>query len=127
MKQSQRGMTMLGFLITLCVVIFFAYIAMTIVPMYVEFYSVKQALKGLANDSELANAPKDKIRQLYLRRLEMSYADHVKKMDALKFDSSDGGLKMVVDYERREPLMANIDVVAKFHAEQVLPRGAGAN
>lgn len=127
MKQSQRGMTMLGFLITLCVVIFFAYIAMTIVPMYIEFYSVKQALKGLANDSELANAPKDKIRQLYLRRLEMSYADHVKKMDALKFDSTDGGLKMIVDYERREPLMANLDVVAKFHAEQVLPRGAGAN
>ncbi|MFN7135999.1 MAG: DUF4845 domain-containing protein [Thermomonas sp.] len=127
MKQSQRGMTMLGFLITLCVVIFFAYIAMTIVPMYIEFYSVKQALKGLANDSELANAPKDKIRQMYLRRLEMSYADHVKKMDALKFDSTDGGLKMIVDYERREPLMANLDVVAKFHAEQVLPRGAGAN
>lgn len=127
MKQSQRGMTMLGFLITLCVVIFFAYIAMTIVPMYIEFYSVKQALKGLASDSELANAPKDKIRQMYLRRLEMSYADHVKKMDALKFDSTDGGLKMIVDYERREPLMANLDVVAKFHAEQVLPRGAGAN
>ena len=127
MKQSQRGMTMLGFLITLCVVIFFAYIAMTIVPMYIEFYSVKQALKGLANDSELANAPKDKIRQMYLRRLEMSYADHVKKMDALKFDSTDGGLKMIVDYERREPLIANLDVVAKFHAEQVLPRGASAN
>jgi len=124
MKRMQRGMTMLGFLITLCVVIFFAYVGMKIVPMYIEFYSVKQALKGLAEDPSLAGASKDKIRQLYQRRLEMSYADHVKKMDSLKFDSGEGGLKLVVDYERREPLMANLDVVGKFHAEQVMPRGA---
>ena len=33
MKRKQRGITMLGFLITLCLVIFFAYCAMKIVPM----------------------------------------------------------------------------------------------
>lgn len=123
MKRMQRGMTMLGFLITLCVVIFFAYVGMKIVPMYIEFYSVKQALKGLAEDSSLAGASKDEIRKFYQRRLEMNYADHVKEMDALKFDSGEGGLKLVVDYERREPLLANLDVVGKFHAEQVMPRG----
>ncbi|HEY1069443.1 MAG TPA: DUF4845 domain-containing protein [Thermomonas sp.] len=126
MKQTQQGMTMLGFLMTLCLAIFFAYVGMKIVPMYIEYYSVQQALKGLAEDAELAGASKDKIRQMYQRRLEMSYADHVKKMDALKFESGDGGLKMIVDYERREPLMANLDVVGKFHAERVLARGASA-
>ena len=125
MKQTQRGMTMLGFLMVLCLGIFFAYCAMKIVPMYIEYYSVKEALKGLSNDPELAGAPKDKIRERYLRRLEMSYADHVKKMDALKFESTDGGLKLTVDYERREPLFANLDVVGKFHAEQVMAPGAG--
>ena len=124
MKQKQRGMTMLGFLMVLCLVIFFAFCAMKIVPMYIEFYSVKQALKGLADDQALAGASKEKIREMYLRRLEMSYADHVKKMDAMKFESGDGGVKMVVDYERRESLLANLDVVGKFHAEQVLTRGA---
>lgn len=114
---------MLGFLMVLCLVIFFAFCAMKIVPMYIEFYSVKQALKGLAEDQSLAGASKEKIREMYLRRLEMSYADNVKKMDAMKFESGDGGVKMVVDYERRESLLANLDVVGKFHAEQVLTRG----
>ena len=123
MKQKQRGMTMLGFLMVLCLGIFFAFCAMKIVPMYIEFYSVKQALKGLADDKELAGASKEEVRTRYLKRLEMSYADHVKKMDAMKFESPDGGLKMIVDYERRESLMANLDVVGKFHAEQVLTRG----
>ena len=123
MKQKQRGMTMLGFLMVLCLGIFFAYCAMKIVPMYIEYYSVKEALKGLSRDPELAGAPKDKIRERYMRRLEMSYADHVKKMDALKFESGDGGLKMIVDYERREQLFANLDVVGKFHTEKVMARG----
>lgn len=120
MRQTQRGMTLLGFLITLCLVIFFAYVGMRVVPMYIEFYSVKQALKGLAEDSSLKDASKDKIRELFRRRLEMSYADHVKKMDVLRFEKGDHGVQMVVDYERREPLMANLDVVGKFHAEQPL-------
>ena len=127
MKQKQRGMTMLGFLMVLCLGIFFAYCAMKIVPMYIEYYSVKEALKGLANDAELAGASKDKIRERYMRRLDMSYAENVKKMDAMKFESTDGGLKMIVNYERREPLFANLDVVGKFHAEQVLRHSGAAD
>jgi hypothetical protein len=30
-----------------------------------------------------------------------------------------------VDYENRRPLIANLDVVGKFHAEKVLTRKAG--
>lgn len=127
MKQMQRGMTMIGFLITLSLAIFFAFIGMKIVPMYIEYYSVREALKAIASDATMATASKDKIREMFHRKLEISYADHVKTMDVLKFDSTDGGLNLTVDYERREPLMANLDVVAKFHAEQVLTRGAGAN
>jgi hypothetical protein len=127
MKQTQRGITMTGFLITLTLLIFFAYCGMKIGPMYMEFYSVKQALKGLANDQEMATASKDKIRQMFLRKLDMSYAEHVKKMDPLKFENTDGGLKLLVEYEQREELFANLDVVGKFQAEQVIMRGAGAS
>jgi hypothetical protein len=31
-----------------------------------------------------------------------------------------------MDYERREPLIANLDVVGRFHAEQAVVRGAAA-
>ena len=32
---------------------------------------------------------------------------------------------VIVDYETRRPLIANLDVVGKFHAEKVLTRKAG--
>ncbi len=121
MKRTQSGLSMSGFLITLCLVIFFLYCGMKIVPMYIEFYSVKSALKGIASSSEQATAPKDQIRTFFDRRLSMSYAEYVRtQKDALKFERGDGGMKMVVDYERREPLFLNLDVVGKFHAEQPL-------
>ena len=123
MKRLQSGMTMLGFLITLAVVMFFLYCGMKVVPMYTEYYSVKKALAGLAAEPGITNQSKEKIRDLFFRRLYMSYANNV-KTDALKIESTDQGYRMIVDYEQRRELLANLDVVGKFHAEQELNRGS---
>ena len=48
MNRKQSGMTMLGFLITLSVIMFFLYVGMKVVPMYIEFYSVKKAIASIA-------------------------------------------------------------------------------
>lgn len=128
MRRMQSGLSMSGFLMTLCLVIFFLYCGMKIVPMYIEFYSVKSALKGIASQSDQATASKDQIRVFFDRRLNMSYAEYVRSQkDALKFERNNNGRMMVVDYERREPLFLNLDVVGKFHAEQLLPGGGGAD
>lgn len=126
MRRMQSGLTMLGFLITLTLVIFFAYCGMKVVPMYIEYYSVQQALKGLAEDTSIDPGDKNEIRKLFQRRLEMSYANYVKGLNALRFEKDKSGVKLVVDYERRESFIANLDVVGKFHAERVISRGAAA-
>lgn len=121
MKQTQRGMTMLGFLMVLCLGIFFAFCAMKIVPMYIEYYSVKKMLTTISKNPEAASGSKEKIRDLFRRSLEIDYVKVITP-DMLKIESTDGGMKLTVDYERRENLMANLDVVGKFHAEQELNR-----
>ena len=125
MKRTQRGMSMLGFLITLSVVIFFAFCAMKIVPMYIEYYSVKKMLATISNNPEAVNMPKDKIRGLFSRSLEIDYVKIIKP-EMLKIETTDSGYNLVVDYERREELVANLDVVGKFRAEQAVVRGAAA-
>ena len=124
MKRKQRGITMLGFLITLCLVIFFAYCAMKIVPMYIEYYSVKKALASIASDPQSANAPKDKIRENFARHMQIDYVATVKP-EMLKIESTEAGYKLVMDYEVRKPMFHNLDVVGKFHTEQAVVRGAG--
>ena len=124
MKRMQRGMTMLGFLITLSVVILFLYCGMKIVPMYIEYYSVKKMLATIANNPEAASGSKEKIRDLFDRSLQIDYVKVIKP-EMLKIDNTDAGYVLTVDYERRENLIANLDVVGVFHAEQALARGGG--
>ena len=119
MKRTQRGITLIGFVIVLGLVGFFAYIAMKLVPMYSEFYAVKQALKGLQQEPGIANRDPAKIQDLFFRRLYISYAENVKP-EHVKIERVDGGWNMRVDYEVRKPLMANLDVVGKFSADEQL-------
>ena len=125
MKRKQGGMTMLGFLITLSVVILFVFCGMKIVPMYIEYYSVKKALASIANEQDTSSATKDKIRAMFARHITIDYVKIIKP-EMLQIQTTDSGFNLVVDYERREELIANLDVVAKFRAEQALVRGAAA-
>ena len=124
MKRKQRGITMLGFLITLCLVIFFAYCAMKIVPMYIEYYSVKKALASIASDRQAADDSREKLRERFARHMQIDYVSTVKP-EMLKIESTEAGYRLVMDYERRESLFANLDVVGKFNAQQAVVRGAG--
>ena len=125
MKRKQGGMTMLGFLITLSVVILFLFCGMKIVPMYIEYYSVKKALASIANEQDTSSATKDKIRAMFARHITIDYVKIIKP-DMLKIEATDSGFNLTVDYERREELIANLDVVGRFRAEQALVRGAAA-
>ena len=125
MKRTQRGMTMLGFLITLSVVILFLFCGMKIVPMYIEYYSVKMALASIANEQSASATSKDAIRALFARHLKIDYVKIIKP-EMLKIETTESGYNLVVDYERRESLIANLDVVGKFRAEQAVVRGAAA-
>ena len=121
-RVNQKGITLIGFVVVLAVVGLFAYVGMKLLPMYSEYYSVKQALKGLAQEPGIANQDPARIKDLFFRRLYISYAENV-KAEHVKLERTDGGAwRMTVNYELRKPLIANLDVVGKFNAVQDLAR-----
>ncbi|MGH8073780.1 MAG: DUF4845 domain-containing protein [Lysobacter sp.] len=122
MKRAQGGMTLIGFIIVLAVAGVFIYTGMKVIPMYSEYYAVKQALQGLAGEPGIADQSPAKIKDLFFRRLYISYADTVKS-EHVKIVRKDAGYLMTVKYEVRKPLIANLDVVGKFEAEKELRRG----
>lgn len=119
MQRTQRGMTLLGFLLVLIVVGFFAYVAMRLVPMYTEYYAVKQSLKGLQQEPGIANKDPGAIEDLFFRRLYINYSENVKP-DNVKLVRDGSNWKMNVNYEVRRPMIGNIDVVGKFDTTQEL-------
>ncbi|MFC4728468.1 DUF4845 domain-containing protein [Coralloluteibacterium thermophilus] len=113
MASRQRGITLLGFLIVLAVVGFFAYVAMRLFPVYSEYYSVVSAMKGVANEPGVASMEPNRVRDLLNRRFDISYVDSVKPNN-IKITRSGQGYTLNVKYEVRRPLIYNIDVVASF-------------
>lgn len=121
MRNSQRGITLLGFIIVLAVVGLFAYVGMKLFPMYSEYYSVRSAMKGLASEPGIANTDPRKIQDLFFRRLYISYSENVKP-EHVKIKRVGAGWQMDVQYEVRKELIGNLDVVGKFESTQMLTR-----
>ena len=123
MKRNQSGMTLIGFILVLGIVGVFIYMGMKVIPMYSEYFAVKQALKQMSQDSGMSQQDPARIKDAFFRRLYISYADNVKPGD-FKIARKDAGYLVTVDYEVRRPLISNFDIVGHFSAEQVLSRGA---
>ena len=122
-KSKQGGMTLMGFLMVLAVVGIFAFIGMKLFPVYSEYYSVVQSMKGIQMEPGVANMAPVKIRDLLDRRFDISYVDSVKP-EHIKITRANG-YNLSIKYEVRRPLAYNLDFVAKFEKTVDLTRQGG--
>jgi hypothetical protein len=123
MKHKQSGITLIGFIIVLGVAGVFIFMGMKVIPMYSEYYSVKQSLEGIAKEPGVTDESPARIKDMFFRRMNINYSENVKPAD-IKVVRKDSGYLVTVEYEVRKPLIANLDVVGKFHTEKELRRGA---
>ncbi len=116
--RSEAGMTMLGMLCVVILVVGSMLLAMKIVPIYVDDYAIGKALKALGEDSKLAYAKKRQIRKLLDRRLSADYARELAD-DEITIVKGSKELRIEISYEARVPLIYNLDIVARFNHQHV--------
>jgi hypothetical protein len=112
--RKQKGLTLIGFVIVLSMVIFVAFIGMKIGPIYMEYYSVVSAMNGVASERGSANLSPFDVRVKVLNRLYVSYSAENVHDQHIKLTRSSNGVNLRVAYEVRKPVIGNLDVVAKF-------------
>lgn len=117
MIREARGMTLIGFIIVLALVLFAAYLGIKLVPIYLNHYSVVSEMRAVAAQPGAANMPPQTIRRNLMSRLEVSYVSHVRPED-IRVERGQG-VNLVVSYEVQEHLIGNIDAVIRF--ERVEP------
>ena len=110
---TQSGLTLMSFLIVLCVVGFFIFIGMKLFPVYNEYFSVVTDMKGLAAEPGVHNLTPQQIRDRLDRRFNISYVDSVQPKD-IKVTKVGNGYDLTIAYEVRRNLMYNLDFVAVF-------------
>ncbi len=117
-KNRLKGMTLIGFLLLLSAVVFCAYIGMKLVPIYMNHYNIVNAMKGLAEEPGSAQYSEARVRDLLSRKLSVNYVRSL-RADQIRLVKSPQP-QLVLEYEVREGLIGNIDVVVSFERVEVL-------
>ena len=78
-RRSQRGLSIIGFLLVAAVVIIFALVGFRVLPSYIEYFTVQKALQ--ATLAEPGNLTPQDIRRSLERRITGDYVDSVRASD----------------------------------------------
>ena len=125
MRQKVRGITLIGFVIVLCVLGFFAYMAMRLIPMYVEYFGVVKSMEHIRSEPGSGQKSVDQIRRDMLTEFDTQYVDEKSVPPAaIQVVREAGGATLRVAYEKRVPFIYNLDLVGKFDKSVTLS-GAG--
>lgn len=124
-RSKQQGLTLVGFIMVLAVVGFFIFLALKLFPVYSEYYSVVSDMKALAAEPGIAQAEPRVVRDKLFRRFYISYVTSV-KAENVKI-TRNPNYTLNVNYEVRNPLVYNLDFVAKFDKTIDLTRAGAAD
>jgi len=115
MQRNVRGITLIGFAILLCVAGFFAYLAMRLIPVYIEYFGVVKSMDQLRTEGVWAQRSIEEIRRDLSVKFDAQYVDSANiPPQAIQLKRENGGSTLRIAYERRVPFMYNIDLLATF-------------
>lgn len=115
MKQSQRGLTLIGFVVVLCVVGFFAYCAMKLIPAYSEYMGVVKSMEQLAKEPGISAQEPAQIRAALDLKFGIQYVDSTTvPASNIKVVKQGGATSLRVFYDKRVDFIGNIDLLLSF-------------
>lgn len=118
--RRQRGLTLWGWLYVLATMGVILMVGIKAVPVYMNNYDIRSTLEWASNQPELRNASVYEIRGRIQRRFDSGYVDNIKGKD-VKVERVEGGRRLSVEYEVRQPLFYNITMLFEFRETAVIP------
>ncbi|MGH8680316.1 MAG: DUF4845 domain-containing protein [Burkholderiales bacterium] len=111
--RRQRGMGFAGVLLLLIAIVFVAIIGMKLVPAYIEYFTIKNAVTAITQSGELRNATVADVRKAFDSRANIDDITAVRPGD-LEVTKDGNQIVIAFAYEKRIPLFSNISVVIDF-------------
>jgi hypothetical protein len=113
MRNKQRGMGLLGMFFVAMILVFTSMLVMTVVPSYIEYFSIKKVLDTMVADPQMQDAKISQIRESYTRRSGIDNITSVKAAD-LEISRDNGKLTLSAEYHVEKSLFANVGIYIDF-------------
>ena len=117
---QQKGMTGIGWLFVLVLIVFFSLITIKIVPIYLNGYKISSALNSLKGDQNARGKQPHELRTLLLRRLDIDSLTDLSPQDIIITRQKSAYL-IQVDYQIKRQLFGNMYVVVIFDDSAEVP------
>ncbi|HSX90349.1 MAG TPA: DUF4845 domain-containing protein [Pseudomonas sp.] len=115
--QSQKGMSVLSWLMVLALVAFFASAAFKVIPHYLDYMSMEKIITSVETDEALEIRSINEFYGHVSRGMEVNSIRDLNLRDILQIKIENNEFHAHLQYERREPLIKNIDLVVHFDKE----------
>lgn len=109
----ENGLSLLGFLFALLVVGVCLTVLFRLGPLYLDNYTVAQSFAALGDD-DVRSLSDQGIRQKLYKEFVINNVDSI-DLKAVEIERSAEKILVSLDYERRVPLLGNVDAVVRFH------------
>ena len=116
-RRKQSGATFISWMIGASIMIFIGITAIKLIPVYLEYQTIKSMVDELAAHPDTRSANKRLIRKALGKRLNINSLDRhlsAKNFDIKRIKGSDKRKEITVNYDVRKPWFANLDFIATF-------------
>ena len=117
LTRSQKGMSVLSWMVMLAVVAFLASAVFKMVPHYLDYMSMKKIITSVETDKA---ADIRTVGDFYTHVSKGMSVNSIRDLDlekSLKVTIENNEFRAHLKYERREALIENLDLVARFDQE----------
>jgi phosphorylcholine metabolism protein LicD len=115
--RSQKGLSVLSWLAVLAVVAFFASTAFKMLPHYLDYMSMEKMITSVGTDQGLEIKTVGDFYSHVDKGMQVNSIRDLDLREVLQIKVENNQFVAHLKYEKREPLIENLDLVARFDKE----------
>jgi len=121
LRHRQTGMTALGVIILVVFIGLFAFAAMRLTPVYLNYMKVAGVVDGVVQEFDGQNATRGMIRTSISRRFDVESVGVIAARD-VSVTAVDGGFDVTAVYDHETPFISNVSFVVHFDKTALIRR-----
>ena len=110
---KQRGITFLSVLIGVAILVSVVTLLLRLGPHYIDWQMMKSVFGDLPA-AQVHTMSREDLRESLKKRFKVNSLRDFELREILTIEREKGVTTLMVEYERREPIVANVDVVLSF-------------
>jgi hypothetical protein len=113
----QRGVGFAGWLILILVFGGLLTVGTKLFPVYMDNNTMASLLDKMAEEDGMAEKPKSEIYKIVGNRFKLNNIRNFDVDRSIQVNRGKNGTSVILDYEVRVPVIANLDLIASFNKE----------